>query len=187
MLPFATSQSFAESVLEKAEKGIEGASDDAKVSLFELLDKKILDVEFKKGESSLSEGEKSDLSALVKSLDSKSFKVAVAGWADSPNPKQKGDKLSPQQEKLADQRVEAVVSFLESAGKYQSIEKFNMATRSNALENFLNTDDSELKKEYRGTRTKDSELAFVAEELKNKGEPSSVVVVFYRPGTSAGL
>jgi len=170
-----------ESVSQKVNKSVDKAEVKAKTIVDDVMNRKEIVIDFDAKSSLLREGEKQNITALVKSLDQKpsQLKIAVAGWSDQAFPQGKGSRLSTEDENLAAGRIESVVTYLNSVGKFSHIENFNMAKNSSMLSRIFSTDEATLKKEMAGRNTNDKDMDYVASVLKDKGKVSSVVMVIY--------
>lgn len=173
-----------ESVSQKVSKSVNKAEVKAKTIVDDVMNRKDIVIDFDAKSSLLKENEKQNITALVKSLDLKpaQLKIAVAGWSDQSMPEGEGAKLSIDDENLAAGRIDAVVKYLGTVGKFSHIETFNMAKNSSMLSRIFATDEATLKKEMAGRNTNDKEMDYVASVLKDKGKASSVVMVIYNLG-----
>lgn len=153
----------------------------AKATVFDALDKKNLALRFVNSEAVLSEDQKTDIEALIKSLEIEptNLKLVLAGWADQQFLKGSKIKLTDADRSLADKRIQVVSEYIESIGTFKNTEKYNMAEDSTILSKVFGTDDSGLKKAMVGRKSDDSEINSLATILKDKGGLSTVVVMFY--------
>ena len=170
-----------ETSVQKIDRKTEDAVTTVKSAIFDALDKSDLVVTFENDNSILSAGEKRNLDAFVKSLDSnsKTLKLVVAGWSDQAYPIERGTKLSNGDESLASRRAAHVVAYLKSIRTFAHVESFNMAKQSSFFSRAFGTDDARIKEELAGQHGKDFEMAYIASVLREKGKVSSVVTMVY--------
>jgi hypothetical protein len=148
---------------------------------FDAVDKRDLSMSFDPGVTALTEGQKIELSALVKSLDAspKKLKLSVAAWSDLGYPSAAKEKLSTKDEILAENRLAAVTSYVQGLAKFAKTETVNMAKRSNAFERFFSSDESKVKAAFAGVETKEPWVAYQANTFRAKGGAGKAVVVIY--------
>ncbi len=165
---------------------VKRSASDLKAGFFDLFDKNSIDVNFDNGSSALSEGEKSDLTALIKGQDKnvKNLKLVIASWSDEDYPATTNKDLSDGSISLADKRGEAVATFLRTH-KFAEVEKLNMAKHENRLLQWWGTEKSKVKDAVEQPTTKPktekSWVQYEAEVVRGKGGPNEVVVLVYDP------
>ena len=134
-------------------------------------------ISFKPGKASLTDDSKSQLNQLVKDAKSSGRidELQIAAWSDNFIPVGK-KQLSKADRLLADQRVDALRSYLKGPLGVDDVVTYNMAERSTWLGRMFETDDAELKSEItRGVHAEMSRDEFRV--FKENGKPSSAVVL----------
>ena len=72
--------------------------------------------------------------------------VRVISWADEAYPSKEKQKLSKEQQNLADERNHTIQSYLKTKDKRIPVEVFNMAVRPSTLNNIWGSPDARIKK-----------------------------------------
>ncbi len=172
---------------DKAGNSLEAAKNDLKTELFKLIDKDTAKVDFDKGSAKISDGERSDLKALVDSLQSDATveTYVVAAWSDKDYPAANGAKLPAADRKLADARKDAVVKALKALGA-KKVEGHSMAEHPTWIAKVFTTSDATVKGAKEANADADQlSTEGVAKQIKDKGGAGTVVVIAKHAGIAS--
>lgn len=108
----------------------------------------VVELQYKKGTSDLTEESKKRLNNLVQTASSQGRldEIKVLSWADQEYPSAQQKKLSQAQRDLANRRNENVENYIESMKWNVDVDTYNMAKQPNAFSRWFNTSDARLKK-----------------------------------------
>jgi len=103
-------------------------------------------IDFAPGSSVLSEAHRAALRSLIRENQSKGeiADVTIASWSDKALPP-KGQKLLEMDSDLAENRADAIATFLKTELEVEEIDTYNMAESSNWLARTFGTKEAELK------------------------------------------
>ncbi len=167
------------------QKDVESASKNAAIEVrkaaFYAVDKKDLALTYAEKISALTEKQKIELTALVKSLDKspQRLKLAIAAWSDKGYPADPKTRLTTNDQALATRRHDAIRDFVQTIGTFSKVETVNMANRANAFERFLSLDEAKVKAALSGVETKEPWLVYEANTFRTKGGAGKAVVLIY--------
>jgi hypothetical protein len=159
-------------------------TEEVKTAVYELLDKDMISVKFDTNSSTLSDGERASLKALVEKLRNEKDveKFIVAAWSDKDYPNGANEKLTNAEEKLAEKRKEAVQAALKDFG-VDNVDAYSMAERPSWLAKVFNAPAAKIKGEGRTIGDKDAEDVMIeqlGQRLRAKGGPGMAVVIAKR-------
>jgi hypothetical protein len=142
--------------------------------------KSVTEITFDSGSSSLSDGAKKDLEAMIKEGHKHGSikQVKVLAWADQDYPP-KGVNVAPDQIELAEKRAEGVQAYLEEQFKVPGVSTVNMAERPNAVQNILKTPGAKAKNALENSGaapTRSDQTGFLG--LKGKASHAVVMVIY---------
>ncbi|WP_141733455.1 OmpA family protein [Oligoflexus tunisiensis] len=179
MHPALYAEGKVERAAENAANKVEQAVENLKTEAYDLVDKDITAVTFKKGSATLSKSDASSLRAVYKAVlnDNTVDKVIVAAWADEQMPS--GGKLSDAQVELADKRADAIENLLEKMGN-KNVDTYNMAKDATWIGKVFETQNAEVKEAVKGTPADDPNANRIAQLLEAKGGVSKAVVIVKR-------
>lgn len=150
---------------------------------YDILDKNVLEISFKKGSANLSEGDRVKLRSLIKSAreEGKIDKVIVATYADKAYRDTANNTYTDAEKDLAEKRADNLEKVLDEIGA-GDVDTYNMAEKPNWFEKNLKTDDATVKKAVKGEQSeqKDSEnqrLTAIGKALKKEGGASKAVII----------
>ncbi|PIS10783.1 MAG: hypothetical protein COT73_07555 [Bdellovibrio sp. CG10_big_fil_rev_8_21_14_0_10_47_8] len=106
----------------------------------------VSEISFDQGKAALTDSAKTEIRDFVKSARASGMidQIRVAVWADREYPVKKA-KASKGDVALANKRAKAIDAFLRKDLAIETVEKFNMTQRPNALQKFLQTPTAKVK------------------------------------------
>lgn len=150
---------------------------------YDVLDKNVLEISFKKGSADLSEADRVKLRALVKGAreEGKIGKVIVASYADKAYRDTANNTYTDSEKKLAKKRADNLEKALEEIGA-RDIDTYNMAEKANWFEKNLELEDAKVKQAAKGGQpeqkdAEDRRLTAIGKTLKKEGGASKAVVI----------
>jgi len=176
MISISASTAWAASVGSAANK----VEEKTKEMINDARDKSDVAAHFDRGSAVLSDGAKTSIKALVQSLDAdqRSGKVMVVAWSDKNFPAAESQVTTKTDQKLADDRADAVKTYLHELGADRRVTTVNMAQKDNILARVFDIKTSKVKETYKKGVTDSKELADTVKTLKDDGGPGKVVVLF---------
>jgi hypothetical protein len=162
------------------------AVQDLKTKAYDLLDKDVTTIKFGNGVSTLTANERGQLKAVVDAVrdDTKVDRVIVAAWADEELPSGKDAQLSQAARDLADLRAKNVKAVLGELG-VDKVDVYSMADQPGWIAKAFNTNEAQVKGEGKVADANDEAAAKLGKLLRDKGGPSTAVVVVKRVGELA--
>ena len=170
-----------------AETNVKAQAEKLQAKIYELLDKDITTVNFKKGSSNLSNAEISSLKSLVTAAKKNGVveEFVVAAWSDQEYPTAPDQKLTVKQRDLADKRNDQIKNVLKEADS-GTVSTYSMAERPSWIAKTFNTEDAQVKGAGKNSSADDQAEIHIGKRLRDKGGPSkAVVVVKYKEITAA--
>ncbi len=161
------------------------AAEAVQTKVYDIMDKDITTISFANGSNVVTDAEKRDLRSLVNSVrnDTKIEQIVVAAWSDKDMPSPSiGKDLPSVDQKLADQRAESVKKILAELGA-PNVKSYSMATTPSWISDVFGTKESKVKSAMKGQPVDDRTVLKIAETIKSKGGPSTVVVLVKRQNT----
>jgi hypothetical protein len=110
----------------------------------------VVEVNFERGSSVLTEGSREALREMVAKAkrDGKIDELNVLAWADRDYPADKNVKVPSADRALADRRADAISTFLKSDLAVNDVDTYNMTERPGALSKLFNTDNARMKQAF---------------------------------------
>lgn len=136
-------------------------------------------IDFQQGQAQLTDTAKSNLRTMVENAKAQGEidKLHVAVWSDKEFPKGESAELQDSDKKLADQRIDAIESYLEETLDVDDVETYSMAEKSNWFARAFNTEEAELKSLF-SQRGAPSDVEIQEFRIvKDKGGPSKSVIL----------
>jgi hypothetical protein len=168
-----------------AENKVGSAVTDVKEKLFQWMDKHSVSVNFDKGSAVVSDGQRSDLKALVEAArtDGAISKIIVAAWSDKDYPA-RGEQLTDLDRKLASEREKSVATVLLQLG-VKDVETHSMAEYPTWISKTFNTRDAKVKGTGQVNDADDALALEIGKKMRDKGGAEKAVVYVQREGELA--
>lgn len=141
---------------------------------------KTSEITFDKGQAALTESAKSEIRQIVEETKASGQKIdelKVAVWSDREYPTEAQAKNVPKADiELAKKREQAIKNYVKKDLSLD-VETFNMTERPNALQRFMSTETSDVKKtlEARGSAPASDETGM----FDHKGKASKAVIMVF--------
>lgn len=139
----------------------------------------VSEVKFKEGQVLLTKEEQAEIADIVSSARAAGDidEIKVIAWADREFPA-RGTSAANASVKLAEERADHIKKYLKDDLKVGSVSTYNMAKRTNTLQDFLNTPTARIKRSLENTGaapTRKEDTGF----LGLKGKASAALVLVY--------
>src|SRR3990167_8621922 len=114
---FADADDAKDTVIRESKEAV----DASKAAFFDMVNKNNVNVEFDKGNATLTEGEKRDIKAIVDSLDrnTKDLTVVIAAWSDKSYPIEKNNSLNNSDVVLAKKRADNIRQYVKQLSDFK--------------------------------------------------------------------
>lgn len=131
----------------------------------------VMEINFNKKEKELSKENKAKLHKFLGDASRKGelSQVKVISWADSEYPSVHTKRLSVEERKVANDRNNAIKSYIDEKKMNIDVGTYSMAERANALKEFVGTSEARVKKslEIAGIPTTDTSVKFPSKASKS--------------------
>ncbi len=139
----------------------------------------VSEVTFNEGESTLTEGARTDLDEIINSAKASGIisEVKIAAWADREYPKI-NKKAKRSDNRLAQARAQTLRDYLSEKQNINTINSYNMTQRPNSLQRFLKTPTADMKATFENTGASPTSTEETG-IFNQKSQTSKAVIMVY--------